>query len=86
MATLPLLRTKLYPPVSRPERVLRSQLIHTLNHDLLTENNFCRSLTLIAAPAGYGKTTLVCQWLETRELPAARLSLDSDDNDPVRFI
>jgi LuxR family maltose regulon positive regulatory protein len=40
---------------------------------------------LISAPAGFGKTTLAAEWLQARDLPAAWLSLDQDDNDPARF-
>jgi len=86
MTGLSLLKTKLHAPVLRPERVLRSRLIDTLNNNLLQDKEFCRSLTLVAAPAGYGKTTLVCQWLETLDIPAAWLSLDPEDNDPVRLL
>jgi LuxR family maltose regulon positive regulatory protein len=45
-----------------------------------------RKLTLISAPAGFGKTTLLSEWLIGRERPAAWLSLDEGDNDPARFL
>ena len=45
-----------------------------------------RKLTLISAPAGFGKTTLVGEWLSGCEVPAAWLSLDEEDNDPTRFL
>ena len=45
-----------------------------------------RKLTLISAPAGFGKTTLVSEWIATCKTPAAWLSLDEGDNDPVRFL
>ena len=45
-----------------------------------------RKLTLISAPAGFGKTTLVSDWLRQLDVPAAWLSLDEDDNDPTRFL
>jgi LuxR family maltose regulon positive regulatory protein len=77
----PLLRTKLYIPPVRPELVSRPRLIERLNAGL------GRKLTLISAPAGYGKTTLVSEWIHTvgafRE--TAWLSLDEGDNDPKRF-
>lgn len=47
-----------------------------------------RKLTLISAPAGYGKTTLLCQWLTSlagADVPVAWVSLDEEENDPVRF-
>ncbi len=78
MAT-PLLTTKLYIPPVRPELVPRSRLIERLNAGLH------RKLTLISAPAGFGKTTLVTEWLDNAERPFAWLSLDEDDNDPARF-
>jgi LuxR family maltose regulon positive regulatory protein len=55
---LPLLTTKLYIPPSRPELVHRPRLIKKLNEGLH------RKLTLIFAPAGFGKTTLITEWLD----------------------
>lgn len=81
-----LLRTKLYAPVPRPELVERKRLLRKLNAGLSGRSGFERKLTLIAAPAGYGKTTLACQWLESARAPAAWLSLEAEDNDPIRFI
>jgi LuxR family maltose regulon positive regulatory protein len=74
------LATKLYIPSPRPELVPRPRLIARLNEGLH------RKLTLISAPAGFGKTTLVSDWLRQLDLPAAWLSLDADDNDPARFL
>jgi LuxR family maltose regulon positive regulatory protein len=45
-----------------------------------------RKLTLVSAPAGYGKTTLVADWIDSSQAPAAWLSLDQADNDPIRFL
>jgi LuxR family maltose regulon positive regulatory protein len=45
-----------------------------------------RKLTLVSAPAGFGKTTLVSEWLSAQERPVAWLSLDEADNDPVQFL
>jgi LuxR family maltose regulon positive regulatory protein len=81
-----LLRTKLYAPVPRPGLVERKRLLDELNTNLTGRAGFNRNLTLFTAPAGYGKTTLACQWLETVKAPAAWLSLEADDNDPTRFI
>ena len=75
-----LLSTKLFVPPARPERVFRPRLIERLNEGLH------RKLTLISAPAGFGKTTLVSEWLAGCERPAAWLSLDESDNDPARFL
>ena len=75
----PLLTTKLYIPPVRPEVVPRPRLLERLNAGL------DRKLTLVSAPAGYGKTTLISAWLHTADVPFAWLSLDEGDNDPVRF-
>jgi LuxR family maltose regulon positive regulatory protein len=76
----PLLTTKLYIPPVRPELVSRPRLIEQLNTGL------DRKLTLVSAPAGFGKTTLVVDWLDRVESPCTWLSLDEADNDPVRFM
>jgi ATP/maltotriose-dependent transcriptional regulator MalT len=76
----PILATKLYIPRLRPNMVSRPRLLERLNEGLH------RKLTLIAAPAGFGKTTLVSAWVEGIERPAAWLSLDKEDNDPTRFL
>jgi ATP/maltotriose-dependent transcriptional regulator MalT len=44
------------------------------------------ALTLVSAPTGFGKTTLLAQWLAESSLPAAWLSLEPEDNDPTRFL
>jgi LuxR family maltose regulon positive regulatory protein len=76
----PLLTTKLYAPPPRPNLVPRSHLIERLNEGL------GRKLTLVSAPAGFGKTTLVGAWAASCGRPVAWLSLDEGDNDPVRFL
>jgi len=43
-------------------------------------------LTIVTAPAGFGKTTLVCEWLRHSQRTTAWLSLDENDNDPARFL
>jgi LuxR family maltose regulon positive regulatory protein len=78
----PLLATKLYIPLPRPGLVARPWLIERLNKACAQG---CR-LTLISAPAGFGKTTLVSEWIATCKKPVAWLSLDEGDNDPARFI
>jgi LuxR family maltose regulon positive regulatory protein len=79
MAT-PILATKLYIPPPRPIIVTRSRLSERLDEGLH------RKLTLISAPAGFGKTTLISEWVAGSEQPVAWLSLDEGDNDPVRFL
>ncbi len=79
MPTL-ILDTKLYTPPSRPKVVLRPHLVEQLN-----KGQHCK-LTLVSAPAGFGKTTLVSEWIAGCQQPAAWLSLDEEDGDPARFI
>jgi len=74
-----LLKTKLFIPPIRAERVPRPRLTAHLNAGVQ------RALILVAAPAGFGKTTLVAEWLNAGGLTAAWLSLDAADNDPARF-
>jgi LuxR family transcriptional regulator, maltose regulon positive regulatory protein len=76
----PTLATKLYIPPPRPKVVPRPRLIEQLNEGLH------RKLTLISAPAGFGKTTLLSEWVSGCERPVAWLSLDEGDNDPTRFL
>jgi LuxR family maltose regulon positive regulatory protein len=76
---IPLLQTKLYIPRARPELVARPRLIERLN-----EGMHCK-LTLISATAGFGKTTLVSEWLHDLGRPAAWLSLDDQDSEATRF-
>ena len=76
----PILATKLYIPPPRPKVVLRPRLIERLNEGL------DRRLILICAPAGFGKTTLLSEWLAARPRPATWLSLDEGDNDLTRFL
>jgi LuxR family maltose regulon positive regulatory protein len=78
----PILATKLYIPPPRPKIVLRPRLIERLNEGLHRTSG----VTLISAPAGFGKTTLVSEWVAGCERPAAWLSLDEGDNDPTRFL
>jgi len=77
---LPILATKLFIPHPRTKVVRRPHLIERLNEGL------DRKLTLISASAGFGKTTLVCEWVAGCDRPVAWLSLDEGDNDAVRFL
>jgi len=77
---IPILATKLYIPRLRPNVVSRPRLLEQLNEGLH------RKLSLISAPAGFGKTTLVSEWLAGCERAAAWLSLDEGENDPTRFL
>jgi LuxR family maltose regulon positive regulatory protein len=75
-----ILATKLYIPLPRSKIVHRSRLTKRIDKGLHG------NLTLISAPAGFGKTTLVSEWITGCERPAAWLSLDEGDNDPIRFL
>jgi LuxR family maltose regulon positive regulatory protein len=61
--TDPILTTKLHLPILRKDVVLRGRLVERLNANLWQEDGFVRKLTLVSAPAGFGKTTLVSEWL-----------------------
>jgi LuxR family transcriptional regulator, maltose regulon positive regulatory protein len=78
--TTPILTTKLYIPPPRPNVVLRPRLTERLHEGLH------RKLTLVSAPAGFGKTTLVSAWVALCGLQVAWLSLDEGDSDPTRFL
>jgi LuxR family maltose regulon positive regulatory protein len=85
-----LLATKLYIPPTRLQLVSRPRLTEQLNEGLH------RKLTLISAPAGFGKTTLISKWVEDLTTISSKenqyinkvgwLSLDESDSDPVRFL
>ena len=86
-----LLATKLYIPPLRQNRVSRPRLLQRLNEGLRQNQRFERKLTLISASAGFGKTTLVGEWIAGFEqlepkVRVAWLSLDEGDNDPARFL
>ncbi len=75
-----LLQTKLYQPPLRPSLVHRPHLIEKLNRGLHGK------LTLISAPAGFGKTTLISEWIAGCQRPFAWLSLDERDGELTRFL
>jgi LuxR family maltose regulon positive regulatory protein len=82
----PLMTSKLYIPPPRPNLVSRPRLVERLDEGL----RLSHKLALIAAPAGFGKTTLATEWLYSKEKHVssrsiAWLSLDEGDNDPARF-
>lgn len=74
-----LLQTKLYIPPTRPNIVPRTRLLDKLN------NGLHGKLTLVSAPAGFGKTTLVTDWLSHLDRPVGWFSLDEDDSDAQQF-
>jgi len=91
---VPILATKLYIPPPPPKVVLRPRLIERLDEGLSAGG--APGVTLISAPAGFGKTTLVSEWVHrkdegrgvnaSRELKVAWLSLDEGDSDLTRFL
>jgi LuxR family maltose regulon positive regulatory protein len=74
------LLTKLHIPPAGDNIVHRTELFEKLNLGL------CRKLIVISAPAGFGKTTVLSDWIHQHRIPAAWLSLDNGDNDPVEFL
>ena len=74
-----LLHTKLMPPRLSAGMVPREHLLARLDEGL------SRKVSLVSAPTGFGKTTLVLKWIASREVPSAWVTLDDHDNDPVRF-
>jgi LuxR family maltose regulon positive regulatory protein len=83
----PVLATKLFMPPPRPHSVLRPRLIERLNEG----RGRGRALTLVSAPAGFGKSTLLSAWIDQcarldPKLRVAWLSLDEGDNEPSRFL
>ncbi len=100
--TTPILTTKLFIPLPRAKIVHRPRLIKQLNKDLLQNGSFGRKLTLLSAPAGFGKTTLISEWIadlsqhtpnhldgrepSKPEVRVAWLSVDEGDNDSASFL
>jgi LuxR family maltose regulon positive regulatory protein len=86
MASEILLQTKLFVPRPRPDLVARPRLLERLpTFPTRTDNKSDYKLTLISAPAGYGKSTLLGDWAWQLPHPVAWLSLDKRDNDEQRF-
>ena len=79
--SIPLIQTKLTPPLVPVDLVSRPRLVERLNEGYSSGNR----LTLVSAPAGYGKTSLVVDWLRQTGQPFAWLTLDESDNDPAHF-
>ena len=78
---VPILSTKLYPPNPQTNGVLRARLSHKLLEGIACPGAW----TLLSGPAGFGKTTLLSEFIELYRQPVAWLSLDTADNDPTRF-
>jgi LuxR family transcriptional regulator, maltose regulon positive regulatory protein len=76
----PIIATKINVPPPRTGLVARPRLL------ALLDEAAARGLALVAAPAGFGKSTLVAEWLRQTRRPAAWLAIDRHDNDPARFL
>ena len=76
----PILTTKIHAPTLLPNLVPRPRLIECLNAGL------GKKLILVSAPAGFGKTTLLCEWAHQTGSPTGWLALDENDNDLGRFL
>jgi LuxR family maltose regulon positive regulatory protein len=74
-----LLATKVNIPRTRSDLLGRSRLIERLSQGM------AREVVLVCTPAGFGKTTLLADWAASTDWPVAWLSLDPEDNDPMRF-
>ena len=74
-----LLHTKLMPPRLPSAAIPREDLLARLDAGLT------KKVSLLSAPTGFGKTTLVCMWIASRDFPSAWMTLDDHDNDSTRF-
>ncbi len=75
-----LLATKWFAPPIRPDAVRRPRLVQRLDQGVRVGH------VVVAAPAGFGKSTLVAQWAQATRMPVAWLSLEEDDQEPLRFL
>ncbi|MBW2409170.1 MAG: hypothetical protein JRF72_05190 [Deltaproteobacteria bacterium] len=80
LKTVTPLLTKLYVPPLRTDWISRARLGKQM------DTGFGRKLCLLSAPAGFGKTTLLIDWIHTQKIPTAWFSLDKSDNDPLQFL
>ncbi|MCQ3937228.1 MAG: helix-turn-helix transcriptional regulator [Chloroflexi bacterium] len=77
-----IIKTKINAPALRRSLVSRTHLLGLLSDGL----KHGHKLTLVSAPAGFGKTTLVSEWINKNNFPSAWISLDESDSDPARFL
>ncbi|MGN7359683.1 LuxR C-terminal-related transcriptional regulator [Paenibacillus sp. SAF-054] len=79
LATPVVLKTKITPPLCKEGLVERTRLLDWI------QNSVRGRISLVCAPAGFGKSTLLAQWVHAGHMPSAWLTLDERDNDPLRF-
>ena len=75
-----ILKTKLFIPPLREGTISRPKLIELVN------KNIKKKVMLVSAPAGFGKSTLLAEWVAQSKLPVAWISLDQSENDPISFL
>ncbi len=76
----PILKTKLFIPSLPDGIIIRSRLIRVINESIK------KKLLFVSAPAGFGKSTLLIEWVDQSKFPVAWVSLDKTENDPVDFL
>ena len=77
-----IVKSKLHPPLIRKNHIRRARLIDKLDQGFTSG----RKLSVISAPAGFGKTTLACDWLEQSNLPRIWISLGQEDSNEINFL
>lgn len=77
-----IIKTKINIPTLKRDRVARTRITNVLSNGIQQG----RTVAIISAPAGFGKTTLVRDWIEFSKIPAAWISLDESDGEPIRFL
>jgi LuxR family transcriptional regulator, maltose regulon positive regulatory protein len=77
--SMPLIATKFFIPAANQEFIHRDRLLKQLN------DYHSKKITLVCAPAGFGKTTLVSDWIQTHNIYSSWISIDESDNDLIRF-
>ena len=78
--TIPVIRSKLYQPARTPDLISRKHLLES------NQVEMGGKVTLVSAPAGYGKSTVVSEYIDAAGLPCAWISLDAEDSDLRRFL
>ncbi len=80
MAIDTILKTKLFMPPLREGMISRLRLIEQIN------NGIKKKVVFVSAPAGFGKSSLMVEWVAQTKMPVAWVSLDKSENDPINFL